>query len=88
MPMETLGDFELYENQLIGKGAWGDVFKGRQISLDRPVAIKILKKELTADEEFVKRFRRESSVLAKLVDEHIVHVYAAGARRDSHYFVM
>ncbi|MEK7448564.1 MAG: serine/threonine-protein kinase, partial [Planctomycetota bacterium] len=86
--MQTIGDFELYEDQLIGKGAWGEVFKGRQVSLDRPVAIKILKKELTTDEDFVKRFRREASVLAKLVDEHIIQVYAAGTHRDSHYFVM
>ena len=86
--METIGDFELNKDQLLGKGAWGEVYKGRQISLDRPVAIKILKQELTKDEDFVKRFRREASVLAKLVDEHIIQVYGAGVHEDSHYFAM
>jgi len=88
MSTELLGEFELDTSNPIGKGAWGEVYHGRQVSLDRPVAIKILKKELTADEDFVKRFRRESACLAQMVDEHIIQVYSAGAYKDTYYFVM
>ncbi|MBI4835259.1 MAG: serine/threonine protein kinase [Planctomycetes bacterium] len=88
MQTETLGDFELYRDQPIGKGGGGEVYKGRQISLNRPVAIKFLSSELTDDESFVLRFRREAECLAKLNDEHIIQVYGAGEYKGSHYFAM
>ena len=69
------GDFELDRQKLLGTGSWGNVYLGFQRSLSRPVAIKMLKKELVQEEEFVKYFQRESSTLAKIVDEHIVQVY-------------
>jgi serine/threonine protein kinase/formylglycine-generating enzyme required for sulfatase activity len=82
------GDFELDRAKLLGKGAWGEVYIGKQISLNRPVAIKLLKKELTADPDFVRRFRREAECLAKLAEEHIIQVYSAGEYQGSHYFIM
>lgn len=88
MAEETIGDFEFNTDGLLGKGAWGEVYRGRQISLNRPVAIKILKTDLTKDDEFVRRFRREAECLAKLADEHIIQVYGAGEFKGSHYFVM
>ncbi|MBI4712779.1 MAG: SUMF1/EgtB/PvdO family nonheme iron enzyme [Planctomycetes bacterium] len=81
-------DFEFDRKDLLGKGAWGEVFRGRQVSLNRPVAIKILKKELTEDADFVKRFRREAETLAKLAAENIVQVYSAGEFQGSHFFIM
>ena len=83
-----LGEFELFNSRMIGKGAWGEVYHGRQKSLNRPVAIKILKKELTADKDFVKRFQREAECLAKMADEHIIQVYSAGDYQGSYYFIM
>ena len=83
-----IGEFELYPDRLIGKGAWGEVYHGRQKSLDRAVAIKILKSDLTQDEEFVSRFRREAEILAKITDDHIIHVYSAGQHEGSYYFIM
>lgn len=88
MTTQILGDFELDKEQLIGKGAWGEVYKGKQISLEREVAIKILKQELTQDDDFVRRFHREASCLAKLTSEHIIQVYGAGEHEGSHYFIM
>ncbi|MFH1226380.1 MAG: SUMF1/EgtB/PvdO family nonheme iron enzyme [Planctomycetota bacterium] len=82
------GDFEFDKSKFLGKGAWGDVYLGKQVSLNRPVAIKILKKELTADSDFVKRFRREAECLAKLANEHIIQVYSAGEHQGSYYFIM
>ncbi|MBI5778127.1 MAG: SUMF1/EgtB/PvdO family nonheme iron enzyme [Planctomycetes bacterium] len=89
MPSEIIaGDFELDRAKLLGKGAWGEVFIGKQVSLNRPVAIKILKKELTADPDFVRRFRREAECLAQLAEEHIIQVYSAGEYQGSPYFIM
>ncbi|MEK7448838.1 MAG: serine/threonine-protein kinase [Planctomycetota bacterium] len=88
MDSKILGEFELLTDKLIGKGAWGEVYHGRQKSLNRPVAIKILKKELTADPDFVTRFRREAECLAKMADEHIIQVYSAGEHEGSYYFIM
>ncbi|MFH1229977.1 MAG: SUMF1/EgtB/PvdO family nonheme iron enzyme [Planctomycetota bacterium] len=83
-----IGDFEVYKEQLLGKGAWGEVYRGRQISLERPVAVKILKKDLSLDEEFVRRFMREAKCIAQLVDENIIQVYGAGKYEEAYYFAM
>ena len=83
-----IGEFELYPDRLIGKGAWGEVYHGRQKSLDRAVAIKILKADLTQDAEFVSRFKREAEILAKITDDHIIHVYSAGQHEGAYYFIM
>ena len=50
----------------IGQGGIAEIFRARQASLDRDVAIKILHRSLTEDEEIVRRFERESMVIAKL----------------------
>ncbi|HLD36397.1 MAG TPA: bifunctional serine/threonine-protein kinase/formylglycine-generating enzyme family protein [Planctomycetota bacterium] len=88
MDKKIIGDFEFSKDQLIGQGAWGEVYRGRQISLNRSVAIKILRKELSSDKDFVKRFKRESEALAQLVNDHIIRVYAAGTIDESYYFIM
>lgn len=49
---------------LLGRGGMGAVYKGFQEKLARPVAIKLLPAELTADEQFVSRFEREARTLA------------------------
>ena len=58
MAVKIWGDFEIDFGTLLGRGGMGAVYKGRQASLDRPAAIKILKKELTENPEFVQRFHR------------------------------
>ncbi len=59
----------------IGAGGMATVYKAIQKSLDRPVAIKELKKSYHADSQIVKRFERESIVAASLQHENIVHIY-------------
>jgi serine/threonine protein kinase len=74
---------------LIGCGGMGAVYKGVQAALDRPIAIKLLPAELTADAEFVARFQREARTLAKLQHPGIVTVYDFGQTAEGHlYFVM
>ncbi len=64
---------------LLGRGGMGAVYKGRQISLDRPVAIKILSNTLDeADASFAERFKNEARAMAKLTHPGIVAVYDFG----------
>ena len=84
---KTLGDFEIREE--IGKGGMGQVYKARQISLDRDVAIKILPDSLSEVEEFRERFDLEAKVVASLIHENILQVYSKGVTADGvHYFAM
>lgn len=64
--------------ELIGKGGMGAVYKARQRSLDRPVALKILPWEIGHDPAFAERFQREARALARLSHPHIVAVYDFG----------
>jgi serine/threonine protein kinase len=79
---------------LLGRGGMGAVYKARQKSLDRLVAIKILPPHLTSDAEeqgfhFAERFQREAKAMAKLSHPHIVGVHDFGQARDGQfYFVM
>ena len=61
---KTLGDFEVEE--LVGKGSMAQVFKARQISLRRPVALKILEEGLFTPHDNIKRFVREAEAMARL----------------------
>ena len=73
---------------VIGKGGMGTVYKARQISLDRIVAIKVLARELASDKDFIERFDREASALAKLSHPNIVPIIDKGAHEGVYYFVM
>ncbi len=88
MALKTWGDFEINFERLLGRGGMGAVYIGRQISLDRPAAIKILKQDLTSNPEFVKRFNREAALLARLVDNHVVQIFGAGEAEGHHYYAM
>lgn len=74
----------------LGKGAMATVYKGKQNSLDRIVAIKILPKRLGENPEFVERFYKEGRAAAKLSHNNIVQAIDVGATPDGgfHYFVM
>lgn len=72
----------------IGAGGMADVYKGRDIMLNRYVAIKVLKKAYRADDSFVQKFRSEAQAAAGLLDPNIVNVYDAGEDRGLYYMVM
>jgi len=82
------GDYEVYLDQIIGRGGMGAVYRGRQISLNRNVAVKILRKDLTSSEESIRRFQREAGLLANLIDSHVVQVYGAGEGDSGHFYAM
>jgi serine/threonine-protein kinase len=64
------------------------VFKAKQISLDRIVAIKVLPKRLSENEEFVERFYKEGRAAARLNHPYIVQAFDVGEASGYHYFVM
>ena len=72
----------------LGSGAMAAVFKARQISLDRIVAIKILPKRMSENKEFVDRFYKEGKAAAKLNHANIVGAVDVGEANGFHYFVM
>ncbi|HEX4794176.1 MAG TPA: serine/threonine-protein kinase [Humisphaera sp.] len=73
----------------IGKGAMATVYKAKQLSLDRIVAIKVLPKRMSENKEFVDRFYYEGRAAAKLSHNNIVQAIDVGSTPDGfHYFVM
>jgi len=82
--------FPNYEvTEMIGRGGMGVVYKGRQMSLDRIVAIKLLPLEVSIDRDFGERFVREARTMAKMNHPNIVSVFDFGNTTEGHlYFVM
>jgi len=73
---------------LLGAGGMGMVYKARQISLNRPVALKILSPSLSSDPSFIKRFHREACAVAQLNHQNIVQIYDVGENEGIHFFSM
>jgi len=72
----------------LGAGAMATVFKARQLSLDRIVAVKVLPKKLGENPEFVDRFYKEGRAAARLNHNNIVQAVDVGEAGGYHYFVM
>lgn len=72
----------------LGAGAMATVYKARQLSLDRIVAIKILPQKHSRDPNFIQRFYDEGKAAAKLNHPNIVGAYDVAQAGDYHYFVM
>jgi formylglycine-generating enzyme required for sulfatase activity len=96
LPTEVLDDLppELSNNaryhvvELIGKGGMGDVYKAEHRLMERLVALKVIKRELTRNSQAVDRFRREVRAAAALTHNNIVAAYDADRAGDSHFLVM
>ncbi|MCU0962176.1 MAG: serine/threonine protein kinase, partial [Pirellulaceae bacterium] len=74
--------------ELIGQGGMGAVYRARQRSLDRVVALKILHAEVSRDPAFAERFAREAQALARLTHPNIVMVFDFGESHGLYYFLM
>lgn len=74
--------------KLAAFGGMGAVYRARQVSLDRPVAIKILPPEFGKQEDFAERFKAEARAMAKLNHTHIVAVYDFGITKAGHLYLV
>ena len=80
------GDYELLE--CLGAGGTGVVYRARQKSLDREVAIKLLSAGPWASPDFIERFQREAQSAARLQHPNIVAIYEIGSCDELNYFSM
>jgi serine/threonine-protein kinase len=76
----TISDFVI--DGVIGGGSFGTVYRGRQLGLDRPVAIKVPTYEIAADPVQARRFAREARAAARIVHPGVVAIYAVGELDD------
>lgn len=72
----------------LASGGMGEVFKATHVELGRPLALKVMRPELSGDEGFVERFRREAMTASRLGHPHIVDIIDSGSEDGQFYFVM
>jgi eukaryotic-like serine/threonine-protein kinase len=82
----TLGDFQI--EKLLGRGGMGEVYLATQLSLNRPIALKVLRPDLVTNQTYLSRFRTEATAVAKLNHANIVHVYTVGCIDQVNYIAM
>ncbi len=73
---------------MLGHGGMGIVYKARQVDLDRFVALKILRPNISLEQGFAERFLREARALAKLSHPNIISVFDFGRKDALYYFIM
>src|SRR5262249_42959021 len=86
VPLSRLGDYRLLRE--VGRGGMGAVYEAEQVSLGRPVALKVLPTPALQEPRQLERFRREARAAAKLHHTNIVPVYGIGCHEGLHYYVM
>lgn len=81
-----IGGYEILEE--IGHGGMGIIYRALDLSLNRVVALKVLREDLRSQPQLVSRFRREAQAAALLNHPNIVHIYAVGIVEDIPYIAM
>jgi len=84
-PLAAIGDYDLLEP--IARGGMGLVYRARQRSLNREVALKMVRSGQFADAEEVRRFKTEAEAAARLDHPNIARVYYVGEERGLRYIV-
>jgi eukaryotic-like serine/threonine-protein kinase len=88
----TFATWQLFDHyrldKMIGEGGMGSVYQATDMNLDRIVAIKVLKRELSEDKKYIANFLKEVEITASLTHPNIVHVYSFGEHEGQYYLVM
>ena len=82
----VVGNYKIVEQ--IGEGGMGTVYRGVDVMLDRPAAIKSLRPDLSGNPQLLERFRTEAAALAKLNHPGIATLYAFFRHQDDYYMAM
>ena len=83
---QQLGGYQVVRE--LGRGGMGAVYLARQVSLDRPVALKVMNAQWAKNPNFLVRFTREAYAAAQLIHHNVVQVYDIGEDQGIHYFSM
>lgn len=81
-----LGKYEILEE--LGQGGFGVVYKAKDLTLDRLVALKVLHPQLTVDPRFIENFRKEARLMAKITHPNVVRVYEIDEFEGRAFIVM
>ncbi len=81
-----IAGYEILSN--LGVGGMGTVYKARQVSMDRIVALKVLKEELSNNDRYVMRFLKEAKTAGRINHQHVVNVYDVGKSSGLYYIAM
>jgi len=82
----TLGDFQV--ERLLGRGGMGEVYLATQLSLNRPVALKVLRADFSSNQKYLDRLKLEATAVARLNHQSIVHVYTLGCVDHTNFIAM
>lgn len=80
---KTLDERWLIEKK-IGEGGMGEVYRGRQVSVDREIAVKVLRPAMASNEEYVNRFFREANLASNINHPNFITIYDFGQARNLH----
>ena len=78
-----IGDYLMLRR--LGRGGMAEVYLAEQMSLQRQVALKVLRKNLATDDAYIRRFQHEAQAAAKLVHANIVQIYEVGCHDGTYY---
>ncbi len=81
---KSIGDYKI--NRKLGEGEWGEVFEATQISVQRPVALKVLRQDLHLNPEAVQQFIADASAKANVQHPSIISVYEAGESNGVYFY--
>ncbi len=82
----TLGHYQILA--LIGRGGMGEVYRARDLRLEREVALKVLPPDMAGDKTRLDRFEREAKTVAGLNHSHIVTLHSVEEADGLHFFTM
>lgn len=87
-PDRRAEEFEIHENQVLGQGGMGTLYRGHQRSLNREVAIKVIQAGLIDDIDVCLRFHDEAELLAQVHDGNVVQIFGAGIWKGRPFYAM